>query len=309
MTKSSGNQFSKVFKAKYEGNCLLCQKKVYVDQSIATGKHGGVAHSNCIDKRIIELSGGPSAPKSNSWVNRKRPNDSPNESAGYSVIVLVKKMFDIDISTDNSYFASYGWTYKTQVSVECADCVEGDFLHVFRKKTSLNRPKSKRNEFWCLVCLVCKKAVALSDYDSASITLIKDDYILNVEKPRSPNRQPRKRSEWVEVENQPPPMPRSTIDDSLLREEFRHKKRTKSIRNFVSDDQIAQGITRIEPYRSMNGHDLYVNQSAGVRSQSRVLQPWSGHCSCGFWDLIAGDPTGLQMNWTLHVQGHEERNL
>ncbi len=304
---SSSNQYSRIFKAKYRGKCQLCQKKVYVGQSIATGKQGGVAHSMCIDKRITQLSGGPTVSTNSRWVSRRHPDNSSKESAGDSVISLVKRMFDIDISTDNLYFSSYGWIYKTQVSVECADCEAGDFLHVFRKNTSMNRPQSKRVEYWCLVCLVCKTAVALNDYDSASVTLIKESYALKVEEFNSPSRKPRKRREWFEVENRPAEKPRSTIEESLLREELRHKERMKTIRKDTSEVSTAQVFVTSEPYRSMNGHDLFVNQSAGVSSQTRALEPWFGHCSCGFWDLIAGDPTGLQMNWTLHVQDHEER--
>ena len=307
MTTSSGRQYSRTYKAKYEGKCQLCEKKVYVDQFIVSSKQGGVAHSKCVEKRRMRLTGTSQIRKSDGLSNFKRPDGFLSHSST-DVVSLVKSMFSVEISTNNSYFSSNGWTYKTQVSVECADCVEGDFLHVFRKNTSLNRPKSKRNEFWCLVCLVCKNAVALSEYDNVSIALIKDDYILKVTETRSTNRTPRKRSEWVEVDNQRPPITRSAIRDSLMREELRHKERAKSTSKFETNDQIDQGTRSIEPFRSMSGHELYVYQSAGVRSQNRALEPWSGHCSCGFWDLIAGDPTGLLMNWTLHVREHEEHD-
>ena len=94
----------------------------------------------------------------------------------------------------------------------------------------------------------------------------------------------------------------SSVKEALAREEIRHKTAKKELKRKRSlIDKLDKEVVSSKPFRTSRGHSLFISQSAGVRSDNRSLEPWRGHCSCGKWNNIAGDPSGLLMNWTLHV--------
>jgi len=95
----------------------------------------------------------------------------------------------------------------------------------------------------------------------------------------------------------------SSVKEAMVREEIRHKiAKSELKRKRSTNKNLDKEVVSSKPFRTSRGHSLFISQSAGVKSDNRSLEPWRGHCSCGNWSNIAGDPSGLLMNWTLHVK-------
>ena len=82
---------------------------------------------------------------------------------------LVKSRFNIDVKLLNKRFNQDGWELEGESAVVCTDCDHGTRLVVFRKPY---KSSGKFYKYWCVVCLTCKEAAALSNYDSESQKLI-----------------------------------------------------------------------------------------------------------------------------------------
>jgi len=87
---------------------------------------------------------------------------------------LVRSKFKVDIKLLNARFKEDGWELEGESSAVCTDCDFGSNLLVFRKAYESS---NKLYKYWCLVCLTCKEAAALGNYDSESQKLIRKSLI------------------------------------------------------------------------------------------------------------------------------------
>jgi hypothetical protein len=82
---------------------------------------------------------------------------------------LVKSKFNVDVKLLNRRFSGDGWELEGESSAVCTDCDFGTRLLVFRKPYESS---GKSFKYWCVVCLTCKEAAALRNYDADSRKLI-----------------------------------------------------------------------------------------------------------------------------------------
>ena len=82
---------------------------------------------------------------------------------------LVKSKFNVDVKLLNKRFSEDGWELEGESSAVCTDCDFGTRLLVFRKPYESS---GKFYKYWCVVCLTCKEAAALRNYDDESRKLI-----------------------------------------------------------------------------------------------------------------------------------------
>lgn len=85
-------------------------------------------------------------------------------SSGTSVPAQVRARFGVDVACSHQRFTEPGWSYQGVCDLICGDCDQDAPFVIYRKPYETSRGSYR---YWAIVCLTCKTASSLKDFDTA----------------------------------------------------------------------------------------------------------------------------------------------